>query len=131
EKKKSAGGVIGRDSRHKGRQDKGRQVGPRVDRGAVVLGPGGQVELIEQQAGSRKGPRQALLNKMLRRRQQQTVVKEGKIEIVPPVTVRSVSEAIGMKAGELAKRLLKETGKLYGTNSPVELEIAQLIAAEK
>jgi translation initiation factor IF-2 len=130
EKKKAAGsGVIGRDSRHKGRQDKGRQTGPRIDRGSVVIGAGG-VETIEQQWGSRRGPRQALLNKMKRRQQQQTVKKEGKIEIVPPITVRSLSEAIGMKAGELGKRLLKETGKLYGNNSPVEFETAALIAVD-
>ena len=43
EKKKAGpGGVIGRDSRHKGRTDKGRQVGPRVDRGSVVIGSGGR-----------------------------------------------------------------------------------------
>jgi translation initiation factor IF-2 len=132
EKKKTAGGVIGRDSRHKGRQGAGRAAAgaPRLDRGSVVIGAGGQVETIDERFGSRKGPRQALFNKMRRRQQQQTV-KEGRIEISPPINVRSVSEAIGMKAGELGKRLLKETGKLYGTNSPVELEIAQLIAAEK
>src|SRR5262249_6426372 len=101
----------------------------RVDRGAVVIGAGGTVETIEEQFGSRKGPRQALLNKM-RRRQALPVKKEGKIEISPPINVRSLSEAIGMKAGELGKRLLKETGQLYGVNSTIELSIAQLIAAE-
>lgn len=131
DKKKGPGGVIGRDSRHKGRQTTGRQRGPVLDRGAVVIGADGSVELIDQSVGSRKGPRAALLNKMKRRQLLLTVKKEGKIEISPPINVRSVSEAIGMKAGELGKRLLKETGKLYGNNSPVELEIAQLIAAEK
>jgi translation initiation factor IF-2 len=131
EDKKKAAGVIGRDSRHKGRTGAGRGPGPaRVDRGAVVIGAGGTVETIEEKFGSRKGPRQALLNKM-RRRQALPVKKEGKIEIVPPVNVRSLSEAIGMKAGELGKRLLKETGQLYGVNSPIELSIAQLIAAEQ
>jgi translation initiation factor IF-2 len=129
-KKAPGGGVIGRDARHKGRQTSGRSRGPSTGQPAVVVGPHGQVDIIEQQWGSRKGPRQALLNKM-RRRQQQIVVKEGRIEITPPITVRSLSEAIGMKAGELGKRLLKETGKLYGNNSPVELEFAQLVAAEK
>lgn len=131
EEKKKAGGLIGRDSRHKSRQVGGRSgASGRIDRGAVVLGPGGSVELIEQQSGSRKGPRQALLNKM-RRRQNQPLKKEGKIEISPPVNVRSLSEAIGMKAGELGKRLLKETGQLYGVNSTIDLGIAQLIAAEQ
>ncbi|HEY3787888.1 MAG TPA: translation initiation factor IF-2, partial [Urbifossiella sp.] len=128
EKKKAAGGVIGRDSRHRGRTG-GRGRGPSTGQPAVVVGPGGQVDIIEQQWGSRKGPRQALLNKM-RRRQIVAPKKEGKIEIAPPINVRSLSEAIGMKAGELGKRLVKETGQLYGVNSTIELGIAQLIAAE-
>jgi translation initiation factor IF-2 len=128
EKKKS--GVIGRDSRHKGRQDKGRQTGPRVDRGSVVIGKEG-VETIEEQFGSRRGPRQALLNKMRRREEQKKIVKEGKIEIVLPITVRSLSEAIGMKAGEVSKRLLKETNQLYGNNSPLDFALAEAIAIEK
>ncbi len=131
EDKKKGTGVIGRDSRHKGRQDKGRQVGPRVDRGAVILGPGGNVELIEQQAGSRRGPRQALLNKMRRRQHQQAPAKEGKVEIALPITVRSLSETIGMKVGELTKRLLTETSQLYGINSTIEFDTAALIAVEK
>ena len=130
EEKKKAGGVIGRDSRHKGRTDRGRSRGG-SGQPAVVVGPGGQVDIIEQQWGSRKGPRQALLNKMKRRQQQQTIVKEGRIEIALPITVRSLSETIGMKVGELTKRLLKETEQLYGVNSTVDLNVASLIAAEK
>ncbi|MFO0937992.1 MAG: translation initiation factor IF-2 [Gemmataceae bacterium] len=92
---------------------------------------GGSVEMIEQQTGSRRGPRQALLNKMKRRQQQQVVKKEGPVEIAEPITVRSLSEAIGMKAGELGKRLLKETNQLYGNNSAVSFDVAELIAIEK
>jgi translation initiation factor IF-2 len=130
EEKKKAGGVIGRDSRHKGRTDRGRGRGPGSGQPAVVVGPGGQVDIIEQQWGSRRGPRQALLNKM-KRRQQQVIVKEGKIEIALPITVRSLSETIGMKVGELTKRLLNETQQLYGVNSTLDFNIASLIAAEK
>ncbi|QJW95351.1 translation initiation factor IF-2 [Frigoriglobus tundricola] len=131
EKKKS--GVIGRDSRHKNRgSDRGRSSGgPRVDRGSVILGPGGQVDLIDQQSGSRRGPRAALLRKAQRRGEIKPIIKEGKIEIGLPITVRSLSEAIGMKTGELAKRLLKETNQLYGNNSPVDFDTAALIAVEK
>jgi len=126
EKKKS--GVIGRDSRHKGRTDKGRQSSPRVDRGSVIIGAGG-VETIEEQFGSRRGPRAALLRKAQRVKHE--VKKEGKIEIDLPITVRSLSEAIGMKAGELILRLKKETNLLYTINAPVEFDTAALIAIEK
>jgi translation initiation factor IF-2 len=131
EEKKKAG-VIGRDSRHKGRTgggDRGRQSGGgRVDRGSVVIGSGG-VEMVEQQWGSRRGPRAALLRKAQRKVQE--VKKEGKIEITLPITVRSLSETIGMKAGEVSKRLLKETNQLYGNNSSVDFALAELIAIEK
>ncbi|MBP3958685.1 translation initiation factor IF-2 [Gemmata sp. G18] len=133
EEEKKKAGVIGRDARQKGRTagDRGRSTGgPRVDRGSVVIGSGG-VEMVEQQWGSRRGPRQALLRKAIRRGQQVVTIKEGKIEITLPITVRSLSEAIGMKTGELSKRLLKETSQLYGNNSPVDFETAALIAVEK
>ncbi|MBA4188501.1 MAG: translation initiation factor IF-2 [Planctomycetaceae bacterium] len=127
-KKKAGGGVIGRDSRHRGRQGSGR--GPGGGQPAIVLGPGGQVDIIEQQWGSRRGPRAALLRKHMRGKVA-PIVKEGKIPIALPITVRSLSEAIGMKVGELIKRLLKESGQLYGNNSTLEFDTAALIAVEK
>ena len=130
EEEKKKAGVIGRDSRHRGRTgDRGRSGGTRVDRGSIVIGSGG-VEMVEQQWGSRRGPRQALLRKALRGKIA-PIIKEGKIEIGLPITVRSLSEAIGMKTGELSKRLLKETNQLFGNNSPVEFDLAAIIAVEK
>jgi translation initiation factor IF-2 len=132
DKKKGPGRVIGSDSRHKGRQSgKGRESGPRVDRGAVVIGSGGQVETIDERFGSRRGPRAALMRKHLRGKMQQVTKIEGPVEIALPITVRSLSEAIGMKVGELSNRLLKETGQLYGANSTIEFDVASLIAVEK
>jgi translation initiation factor IF-2 len=131
DEKKKAGGVIGRDSRHKTRGDRGRGRGPSTGQPSVIVGPGGQVDIIEQQWGSRRGPRQALLNKQRRKQQQQVIVKEGKIEIPIPITVRSLSETIGMKVSELINRLLKETNQLYTVNSNLEFETASLIALEK
>jgi len=130
DKKKGPGGVIGRDSRHKGRATPNRGRGPSTGQPAVVLGPGGRVDVIEQQWGSRRGPRAALLRKHMRGKQA-PIIKEGRIEIAPPINVRSLSETIGMKAGELSKRLLKETGQLYGVNSTIDFNIASLIAVEK
>ena len=131
DKKKGIGAVTGRDARARGRATTGRDRKPSTDRNSVIIGTGGSVELIDQQAGSRRGPRAALLSKMKRRQQQQVVKKEGPVEIADPITVRSLSEAIGMKTGELGKRLLKETNQLYGNNSAVAFEVAELIAIEK
>ncbi|MBM3983497.1 MAG: translation initiation factor IF-2 [Planctomycetes bacterium] len=85
--------------------------------------------MVEQQWGSRRGPRAALLRKA--RREKIEVKKEGKIDIALPITVRSLSETIGMKAGELILRLKKETNALYSINAPVEFDIASIIAIEK
>lgn len=129
-KAKRPGEIVGRDARHKSRQVRGGDRRPATDRAAVVIGKDGQVETIDQQFGSRRGPRAAQLRKLMRGKQQ-VVKKEGPVEVSPPITVRSLSEAIGMKAGELSKRLLKETGKLYAINSQVEFDVAELIAIEK
>jgi translation initiation factor IF-2 len=131
DKKKGIGAVTGRDARAKGRATTGRDRKPSTDRNSIIIGAGGSVEMIEQQTGSRRGPRAALINKMKRRQQQQVVKKEGPIELVEPITVRSLSEAIGMKTGELGKRLLKETNQLFGNNSVVPFDVAELIAIEK
>ncbi len=131
DKKKGIGAVTGRDARARGRATTGRDRKPSTDRNSVIIGAGGSVELIDQQAGSRRGPRAALISKMKRRQQQQVVKKEGPVEIAEPITVRSLSEAIGMKTGELGKRLLKETNQLYGNNSAVAFDVAELIAIEK
>jgi translation initiation factor IF-2 len=128
--KRSPGEVAGRDSRTKHRnRDRGGK-GP-TDKGSIIIGAGGQVDLIEQAAGSRKGPRAALLAKLKRQKQQQAVKKEGPVEIALPITVRSLSEAIGMKVGELSKQLLKETAQLYGANSVIAFDVAELIAIGK
>lgn len=131
DKKKGIGAVTGRDARAKGRATTGRDRKPSTDRNSVIIGAGGSVEMIDQQAGSRRGPRAALISKMKRRQQQQVVKKEGPVELAEPITVRSLSEAIGMKTGELGKRLLKETNQLYGNNSVVPFDVAELIAIEK
>lgn len=130
DKKKGPGGLPARgNTRQPGRPGAGRDRGPGGGQPAVVVGPNGQVEIVEQQWGSRRGPRAALFRKS-RRHIQKTEIT-GPVTISPPITVRSLSEAIGMKAGELAKRLLKETGQLYGNNSAIEFDTAALIAVEK
>ena len=119
--------VAGRDARHKARQDKGRQRGPSTDRAAVIIGAGGRVDMIEENHGSRiKKPRG-----------RHVVVKKpasivgGKVEIAMPITVRSLSEAIGIKAGELILKLKQETNSLYTINTAVDFDVSELIATEK
>ena len=126
--KKKPGEVAGRSGRHAGRQSRDRK-GP-TDKGAIII-QGGQAEVIDQQSGSRRGPRAALMRKHLRQKNQQAVKKEGPVEILLPITVRSLSEAIGMKVGDLSKQLVKETSQLYGVNSVIAFDVAELIAINK
>ena len=127
---KGGSGVIGRDGRHAQRQSRDRRGSGPTDKGAVFI-VGGQVEVNEQRSGSQKGPRAALLAKMKRRGQQQAVKKEGPVEINLPITVRTLSEAIGVKLGELSKQLLSETQQLYGASSIVDFDVAEVIAINK
>ena len=126
--KKKPGEVAGRSGRHAGRQSRDRK-GP-TDKGAIII-QGGQAEVIDQQSGSRRGPRAALMRKHLRQKNQQIVKKEGPVEILMPITVRSLSEAIGMKVGDLSKQLVKETQQLYGVNSVIAFDVAEVIAIGK
>ncbi len=129
--KKRPGAIGGRDARHNSRAVRGGGATDNriaTDRAAVVI-RNGQVEIIEQQVGSRRGRRAQMMRKSKRR--QEVVKKTGPVPIAIPINVRSLSEAIGMKAGELILKLKQETQKLYAINSTVEFEVAELIAIGK
>jgi translation initiation factor IF-2 len=97
-----------------------------------VVVEGGQVDLAEEPTfGSRRGPRAALLKKQRRQRLPGTIERKGKVPISLPITVRSLSEAIGMKAAGLLLKLKELTNALFTINSTVEVEVAELIAEEK
>lgn len=96
-----------------------------------VVIQGGDVEAVEEHFGSRRGPRAALLKKQRRQRQPGTLERKGKVPITVPITVRGLSEAIGMKATELIFKLKDLTNALFTINSNIEIEVAVLIAEEK
>ena len=126
-KKVLPGKVAGRDSRHADRAK--RQEQRKVRQKDVVI-QGNQVEVSEEEFGSKRGRRAAALRKV-RNRQPGTVERKGKVPITLPITVRSLSEAIGMKAAELIFKLKDLTNALYTINSNIETEVAELIATEK
>src|SRR5581483_7873561 len=122
---KRPGEVAGRDARTKARHDKGRQSRPPTDKAAVIIGAGGTVDIIENDRWGR-----------VRKHRKQVAKKPasvvgGKVEIALPITVRSLSEAIGMKANELLLKLKNLTNALYTINSNVEFEVAELVATER
>ena len=124
-KKKLPGKVVGRDTRHADRAK--RQEQRKVRQGSVVIS-NGRAEVSEESFGTKRGKRPKAL---LKKRQPGTVERKGKVPIMLPITVRSLSEAIGMKVAELIFKLKDLTNSLYTINSPLETEVAELIATEK
>jgi translation initiation factor IF-2 len=51
-------------------------------------------------------------------------------EIDPPITVRTLSEAIGVKANEIIRKLMNNLGQLVTINANLDEETAQMLAME-
>ena len=125
-KKHGPGKIVGRDVRHADRAK--RQEQRKVRQKDVVI-QGGQVDISEEEFGSKRGRRAAMLKK--RMRLPGTVERKGKVPITLPITVRSLSEAIGMKVAELVFKLKDLTSTLFTINSNIDTDTAELIATEK
>jgi translation initiation factor IF-2 len=57
-------------------------------------------------------------------------VRKSRAEIEPPITVRSLSEAIGVRANDLIKKMMMSTGQLVNINATLEDESAQMLALD-
>ncbi len=55
--------------------------------------------------------------------------KPSSIEIIPPVTLRHLSELMGVKAGDMLKKLLTQ-GAMVTVNQSLDLDVAQMLAME-
>jgi translation initiation factor IF-2 len=56
--------------------------------------------------------------------------RKSRAEIEPPITVRSLSEVIGIRANELIKRMMSGMGQLININATLEDETAMMLALE-
>jgi translation initiation factor IF-2 len=116
------GGVPGRAERHKERSERQakRKVGGEESRGRVgVLEP-------DDTYRHRKDPRRRI------HKQPGTVERIGKIPISLPITVRSLSEAIGRKSNDVLLKLFAN-GVEFGSiniNSTISSEMAELVAVD-
>lgn len=108
--------------------DRARRSEQRKVKTSNIIISGGEVDIIEESAGSRRGRRAALLKKA--KRQPGTVERKGKVPISLPITVRSLSEATGLKAVQLLLKLKDLTNSLFTINSNVDVEVAELIASD-
>jgi translation initiation factor IF-2 len=116
-------GVVGREARHKvraERQAKRKSGEPELK---TVRGIGGVAVVDEEERVRTRHPK---LRKLKHKGPQP---RKGKVPIQLPITVRSLSEAIGVRVNDLIKKLM-DTGMLVTINSLVEPDIAETLALE-
>jgi translation initiation factor IF-2 len=116
------GQVTGRDKRHQQRNERARL---RKDREATDL-KGGKLLLQADDESPQKLKR---LHK-LRRQQAPTQPRKGKVPLELPITVRSLSEAIGLKSGDLLMRLQTHGMTNVNINSNLGPDVAETIALD-
>ncbi|MFM7541350.1 MAG: translation initiation factor IF-2 [Planctomycetota bacterium] len=119
--RRGPGGVAGRADRHRERAEK--QVARRSD-GTPDLRVNRIADFDED------NPRHRRLGRKPKHASKVATARKGKVPIAMPITVRSLSEAIGMKTGELLMKLMSQGVAGVNINSTLENEMAQLIALD-
>jgi translation initiation factor IF-2 len=116
------GKVTGRDQRRLQRDQRAKErKGPAV--GGVQL-EGGRVSVIEDDRPSRYR-----LKHRAKQRQKPTEERKSEIVLTTPITVRSLSEGIGVGANRVIAKLL-DLGLMATINSVVDAEMAELVATD-
>jgi translation initiation factor IF-2 len=120
-KKKPTGGVFGRDQRH---SDRAKRAKEREARGT------GKTLLVEEvDRPNRTG---AGIKRHRKPKPPGTLARKGNVPIELPITVRSLSEAIGIRAGEVLKQLMSLGAPQTVTiNSTLDEDLAVALALEK
>jgi translation initiation factor IF-2 len=127
-KKRGPGGVVGRDARHKERNERqqkrkatGSEVEPKSGRLTTTV-------LLDLDEAPRH--RKARFDKK-RLKKGPTEPRKGKVPISLPITVRSLSEAIGMRSAELLLKLMGHgMAQSININTTLEPLVAETIALE-
>jgi translation initiation factor IF-2 len=115
------GGVAGRDVRRAGRDLRARE------RKAVgVQLQGGRVLVVEDERENRLRRGGKVRPKIKR---PGTIERKGKVPVTLPITVRALSEAIGLAAGKVLQKLMG-LGVMATINSMMDAETAELIATD-
>jgi len=123
---KRPGALPGRADRHKERSERQQK---RKAAGEPDAHRGGRIALLEDEDGPG-----ARLKERIRKRQQKQpgfVPRKGKVPIDLPITVRSLSEAIGVKSGALLLKLMGHGAPPTITiNSSLDPDMAEALALE-
>jgi translation initiation factor IF-2 len=125
-------------AKKKGRPAARRGVGTgrRGDAGAAAIKEWREADLLERQgriAGAsgvlRDRKREMLKQQRNANAPHGAVARPTHIEITPPVTIRQLSEALGVKSSEILKKLMAQ-GVMATVNQIIENEAAQVLALE-
>jgi len=122
-KKKALGGVVGRDQRHVDRAKRQAERKGRDNEKRALL-PGEE----EEDARSRANRLKARLKEKQRRGT--LPPKCSKVVVAAPLTVRALSEAMGVRSGELLFKLRDHGINAMNLNLTIEPEMAEMLAID-
>jgi translation initiation factor IF-2 len=123
-RKRAGGGVAGRDKRHQQRNERAKA---RRDRGADEGRQSGPLTLtVEDDRPQRIRQR---LRDAQKKRGGPTQPRKGKVPLYMPITVRSLSEAVGVRSGDLLLRLMAVVPGV-SINTTLEPEVAETVAVD-
>jgi translation initiation factor IF-2 len=124
--KARVGGVAGRDKRHAQRNERAKQRKGTTE-GVIYRAAAGGV-IVEEERPQRTKQR---MKELQRKQKGRTQPRKGRVPITLPITVRSLSEAVGMRVGELAFKLKDHGADANITiNSTLDPVLAEAIALE-
>jgi translation initiation factor IF-2 len=109
-----------RNKRAAERKGRGQELEVKIARGVTDM-----LELERPRGG---------LKRKLKQRRQSTEPRRGKVPVMVPITIRVLSEAIGIKAGDVLFKLVQSHGfdmRTTNINSVIDPELAALFALEQ
>jgi translation initiation factor IF-2 len=120
------GSVAGREARHKGRAER-QAARKKGESGELrVIRTEGGVVVADEEERSRRRKQHARLRQL---KKGPTQPRKGKVPIEMPITVRSLSEALGVRANDLIAKLMAQ-GEMLTINSLLEPDQAETLALE-
>jgi translation initiation factor IF-2 len=119
---KKPGGVAGRAKRHEERAKRAEARKGRENEKHTVLGTEDEETLRRSRTGLRK--------RLQQKRTPITVPRKGKVPIAVPITVRSLSEALGVRSAELLFKLRDHAINAPSLNLTLEPDLAETIALD-
>ncbi|MCS6977818.1 MAG: translation initiation factor IF-2 [Gemmatales bacterium] len=120
DRRRRPGAVTGRDERHKRRTEQAKRRREQDEELNLLR----TLEDDDSPAARLRRQRQKQVQRQLG-----TQPRKGKIPVEPPITVRTLSEALGIRAPDLLRKLM-EHGRMANINAELSIEEAQLLALD-